>query len=398
MQLSRHAAAMLWCAVLMTPAYAASIKDAFELASQLDADVQAAQRSKQDSAIRNAQSLTPEPLSLTISGTQSLNDNLSPTQGAREFEAELGIPLWQWGQKDRRLAELQQSALVEQSQLSLSRWALAGELREAVWAARLAELEQERAAQKLKAIEKISADLARQLKAGEVAPLDVNLAQQALIEAQLELERSQTAFAHSQQQFQALAAGAVLPNEAESIASQYDVVHPQQQALLAQAEWVQAQLAQARYDTRDTPELSLSVTRERGAPDEEYKNLGKISVRIPFGSEGRTQARISSSNAELITTQVQAKRVAQQLSAQQSSANQARALAARQVQMAEQSRALAQQAWDWQQRSFRAGQTGLAAYLNAQRDWLDRGFAVRRAELELGLANSRYLQTLGVLP
>lgn len=66
--------------------------------------------------------------------------------------------------------------------------------------------------------------------------------------------------------------------------------------------------------------------------------------------------------------------------------------------MAQQSLQLATQAWVWQQRSYRAGQTNLANYLTAQVDFLERGFAVQRAELELGRANSRHLQSIGVLP
>ena len=399
MQSKRFYAPILWCTFFALPAQAATIKEAFALASQLDAPLQAAQENKAQSALRNAQSMTPEPLSLTISGTNSLNDKLSPGQGSREYEAELGIPLWQWGQKERLLAQLNQQTHVERSQLMLNRWELAGVLREAVWTARLAQLAQASAQQKLNVLEKISQDLERQLKAGEVAPLDVNLAHQARLEAQLQLAQSQQEFDESLQHFHALAGETPLPDQTEPFPVSLDAAaHPQRQALQAQIELAHAQLAQAQYDTRDTPELALSLTRERGASDEAYKNLGKISMRIPFGSEGRTQARVSSANAELISAQTRVQRTERQVSAQQQVASQARTLADRQLQAAQQRLQLATQAWEWQQRSYRAGQTHLATYLAAQVDFLERGFAVQRAELELGRANSRYLQSIGVLP
>jgi len=399
MQSKRFYAPLLWCTFFALPAQAATIKEAFALASQLDAPLQVAQENKAQSALRNAQSMTPEPLSLTISGTNSLNDNLSPIQGTREYEAELGIPLWQWGQKERLLAQLNQQASVEQGQLMLSRWELAGALREAVWAARLAKLAQESAQQKLRVMEKISQDLERQLKVGEVAPLDVNLAHQALLEAQLQLAQSQQQFDESLQHFQALAGETPLPDQIETASASHDAAaHPQRQALQAQTELARAQLAQAQYDTRDAPELALSLTRERGTADEPYKNLGKISVRIPFGSEGRTQARVTSANAELINAQTRVLRTERQVNAQQQAANHALALASRHLQMAQQRLQLATQAWEWQQRNYRAGQTNLANYLTAQVDFLERGFAVQRAELELGRAHSRHLQSFGVLP
>ncbi|QZA82334.1 TolC family protein [Deefgea piscis] len=399
MQSKRFYAPILWCTLIALPAQAATIKEAFALASQIDEPVQTAQQLKAQSALRNAQSMTPEPLSITISGTNSLNDNLSPSQGSREYEAELGIPLWQWGQKDRLLAQLNQVAQVEQGQLQLSRWEFAGALREAVWNARLAKLAQDSAQQKLQALEKISQDLQRQLKAGEVAPLDVNLAHQALLEAQLQLAVSQQQFSESLLQFQALAGDIPVPDQAETLPLSLDaVVHPQRQALQAQTQLAGAQLAQAQYDIRDTPELALSLTRERGSPDEPYKNLGKISLRIPFGAEGRTQARVTSANAELISAQTQVQRTERQINTQQQAANAARELTRQQLQMAQHSLQLATQAWQWQQRSYQAGQTNLAAFLSAQANFLERGFAVQRAELELGRANSRYLQTFGVLP
>ena len=399
MQLKRFYAPILWCTFIALPAQAATIKEAFALASQIDEPIYAAQQNKAKSALRNAQSMTPEPLSLTISGINSLNDNLSPTQDAREYEVELGIPLWQWGQKDRLLTQLNHLDRLEQSQLMFNRWELAGQLREAVWAARLAKLAQESAQQKLQALEKISQDLARQLKAGEVAPLDVNQAKQAVLEAQLQLALSQQVFKESLQQFQSLAGDTPLPDEIESLPTSLDALaHPQRQALQAQTDLARAQLAQAQYDTSDTPELALSLARERGSPDESYKNFGKISLRIPFGSDGRTQARVTSANAELINAQTRIQRSERQVSAQQQAATQARTQASLQLQTAQQSLQLATQAWDWQQRSYRAGQTNLTTYLTGQVDFLERGFAVQRADLELGRANSRYLQSIGVLP
>ncbi|WP_373974640.1 TolC family protein [Chitinibacter sp. SCUT-21] len=399
MRLNRFYTPILCGVFIALPVHAASMKDVFELATQLDAPLYAAQRTKAEMALSNAQALTPEPMSLTLSGTNSLNDNLAPTQDSREYEAELGIPLWQWGQKERLLSQVKQAAQVEQQQLFLERWELAGKVREAVWAARLAQLEQRSAEQKKAALEQIANDLARQLKAGEVAPLDVNLAQQALLQAEQELALSRQLASETVQQFQSLlGADSELPQHAEVIPSQLEATHPQLLALQAQAELARAHLAQAQYDTRETPELAISLTRERGSPDEEYKHLGKLSLRIPFGSDGRTQARVSSANVELLSAQTQAQRLEKQIRMQQFAAQQALTQAQQALKFAEQNGQLAAQAWQWQQRSYRAGQTNLQAFLNAQRDFLDRGFAVQRAELELGRATSHYLQTLGVLP
>ncbi|WP_157313898.1 TolC family protein [Chitinibacter sp. GC72] len=410
MQSMRFRTCVACCVFIALPVQAGSIREAFELASASDALILAAQQGKTDNTLRNARALTPEPPSLTISAANSLDQQLLPKQGAREYEVELGIPLWQWGQKERLQAQLQHAGDAEQSQLLLARWELAGAVREAVWAARIAQHEQALAQQKVILLQKTVDDLARQLKAGEVAPLDHNLANQALLEAQLQLaERTQQAGA-SVQHFQALVGEQTpLPDRAETLvadkaetftpnAEVSRVGHPQRLLWQAQARLAQSQLAQAQFDTRDTPELAFSLTRERGDVAEAYQNRGRISLRIPFGSDGRTQARISSANLELITAQTGAQRAERQIGAQQQAATQALELAKQNVEFQRKNLQFANQAWNWQQRSYRAGQTSLSAYLMAQTAFLERSFAAQRAELELGLAHSRYLQTLGVLP
>ncbi|WP_348945521.1 TolC family protein [Chitinibacter sp. FCG-7] len=402
MQSIRFRTCMACCVFIALPVQAGSIKEVFELASASDTLLLTAQQRKTDSTLRNASALTPEPPSLSISAANSLDQQLLPKQGAREYEVELGIPLWQWGQKNRLQAQLQQAGDAEQSQLLLARWELAGAVREAVWAARIAQHEQALAQQKVTLLHDIADDLARQLKAGEVAPLEHNLANQALLEAQLQLaQRAQQARA-SLQQFQSLAGEQTpLPDNTETLTPDADltrVAHPQRLLWQAQARLAQSQLAQAQFDTRDTPELALSLTRERGDAAEAYQNRGRISLRIPFGSDGRTQARISSANLELITAQTGAQRAERQIGAQQQAASQALELAQQSVQFQRQNLQLASQSWEWQQRSYRAGQIGLSAFLTAQTAFLERSFALQRAELELGLAQSRYLQTLGVLP
>ncbi|WP_410499053.1 TolC family protein [Chitinibacter sp. S2-10] len=401
MQSKRFHSSLLCGVLIAMPLHAATIRQAFELATALDAPLLAAQQSKADLALHNAQALTPEPLTLAISGKSSLEQRDAPSFGAREYEAELGIPLWQWGQKERLYTQLKASADFDQQQLLHQRWQLAGELREAVWTARLAQHDAQLASSKVAALQKLADDAARRLKSGDIAPLDFNLAQNALLQVRLGEQQAQQSAVDAERQFQALLGDhqLALPDEDEVVSADLSAAHhPQLQQLSAQQALARAQLIQAQSDTRAAPELAVTLTRERGSQTELYQHLGKLAIKIPFGSDGRTQVQIASANSELIAVQTAMQRTQQLVAAQQATSLQAMQHSERALALFEQRQKLAAESWQWQQRSYKAGQIGLAAFLNAQIDYLDSEFATQRARLELGRTRSRYLQVMGVLP
>lgn len=388
------AAIVMW--IFSAPLSAATLKEVFEHA--WSGQAQAARAEHYDAQLSASQSWIPEPPTLSVSGR---SDQIDANNGQREWEAEISQPIWLPGQRDRARAVAQSEREAGIQRFAHERWQLAGELREAWWDARLAEAEQNEAQRRLGETMQLEADVARRVKSGDLAPLDLNRVRSSVAAARSDLLRTQTAVAAATQRFLALSKGAPLPDQAEPLmAGDADRVdrHPALASLLAAAASAQAKLLQASGDTRSAPEIGFTVTRERGNFAEPYQNLAKLTLKIPFGSEARNQPRIAAANAELVEARLQAEQALRTLDAviaarrlEHEQGEQMIALAHERVQLAEQSDA-------WVEKAFRAGQLDLPARLKAESDLASARLSFSRARLEAERAVSRHKQAMGVLP
>lgn len=283
--------------------------------------------------------------------------------------------------------------------LALERWKLAGELREAWWEVRLAQVELDATELRLKEVSRLEADVARRVKAGDLAPLDQNLARSTVSQAKSERLRAQATLSRAQGQFAALSRGASVPDQDEVLAG--DITqeqHPQWQELTAKASAAQAKLHQAAGDTHNNPELALTVTRERDSRDEAYQNLAKIAIKIPFGSSSRNQPRITAANAELIEAQL-ARDTAQRKLAASVAASRAELDQTKEAVTFQQERLqLAEQSFVWVEKAFQRGQLDLPALIRAETELADARLEATRARTEAARAISRYNQAVGALP
>lgn len=378
------------------PLSAATLKDVLDHAWSNQAQV--ARARQYDAQFSAGQAWVPAPPTLTISNR---SDQVDTNNGLREWEAEISQPIWLWGQRDRAQAVAQSEREAGAQRFAAGRWQLAGELREAWWEARLAEAEQNESEHKLKQEAQLEIDVLSRVKAGDLAPLDLNLVRSAVAIAKADALRAQSAVARALVQFQALAKGAPLPDVPESlVVGTTDAVsdHPALASLSAATTAAQARLRQVSGDTRNTPEIGLTLTRERSNFSEPYQNLAKVALKIPFGSESRNQPRITAANADLIEAQLlteqtrrklDATMTASQLELEQSQGTMA--LLHERLQLVEQS-AL------WIDKAFRAGQLDLPARLKSEADLASARLAFTRAKLEAARAISRSNQAAGVLP
>lgn len=382
--------------IFSAPLSAATLKEVFEQA--WSGQAQAARAEHYEAQLSASQSWIPEPPTLSVSGR---SDQIDANNGLREWEAEISQPIWLPGQRDRAKAVAQGEREAGIQRFAHERWQLAGELREAWWEVRLAEAEQNEAERRLDEAVQLEADVARRVKNGDLAPLDLNQIRSSRMAAKSDVLRTQAAVTRATRQFQALSKGAPLPDQAETpIASDSDSIsrHPALTRLTAAAASAQAKLLQAGGDTRSTPEIGFTVTRERGNFAEPYQNLAKVTLKIPFGSEARNQPRITAANAELVETRLETEQAQRTLdaaiAARRLELEQSQpmiALAQERVQLAEQSDA-------WVEKAFRAGQLDLPARLKAESDLASARLSFSRARLEAERAVSRYNQAMGVLP
>lgn len=354
--------------------------------------------------------LLPEPASLGLG--YRADKPLGSGQGARETEAEIALPLWLPGQRDaaRRVADAAAWQL-DRRQLA-QRWQLAGELRELWWQARLADAEAELAAQQLQTASALVADVDRRVKAGDLARVDLNQAQSAEQSARINLGNAQALQASSLRQWATLtglaalpalpevAAGAARSTENTGAASADTVAptHPALAALQARAALAAATANQARAGRYANPELSLGLTRDRGATGEAVARTTRIGLRIPLGSN--PGADIDALRARTDQAEAEAELALQtsQLAATLALAQQDRLRRGDAQQLAQERLRLAEDTQALQQRAFQLGHIDLSTRLRAQADRADAELQTARAGIELQRAASRLNQALGLVP
>ena len=375
---------------------AATLKDALDHAWATQA--QTARNVQYDAQVSASQTWVPEPPTLSISGR---SDQIDTNNGLREWEAEISQPVWLVGQRERAQAVARSERDASMQRFSAARWQLAGELREAWWEVRLAEAEKNEAERKLKETTQLEADVLRRVKAGDLAPYDLNQARSSLISAKAEALRASTVVARSKQQFHALSNGAELPDVPETpVTGDADVIsrHPLLTSNTAATIAAQAKLQQVSGDTRNAPEIGLTLTRERGNYTEPYQNLAKFTLKIPFGSESRNQPRITAANADLIEAQLMTEQIQRKLDATIASSRLELEQSQQTILILQERLQLAEQSFAWVEKSFRAGQLDLPTRLKAEADLASARLSLARAKLEVARAISRYNQAAGVLP
>jgi len=390
--------AALLAGMMSTASNAQSLRDAVEGAwSRLPSARALAARVDAFDARKNAAgALFPGPPSVGFGHRSDRADH----RGATEWEGEITVPVWTPGSRDRALALAEADHARFGAETTRARWLIAGEVRERFWEARLASNEREVAARKLAEATVLAEDVARRVKAGDLAQVDANQAEALVKLAAGALVAADTRLAQAVRQFALLSGFATLPSEQESSSQEppRPDAHPQ---LAADARAVAAALArldQARTVTRDPPEVAFGVRAERAAATDRYDPSVRIGIRIPFGTDARNRTRIAEANADFVeagaTLEVARRGVESEIAAARAALNATRtieALADERFRLASANQALFEQA-------FRFGHVDLPTRLRAENERFEAELALARARAEIGRAASRYNQSIGLLP
>lgn len=383
-------------ASLFSTAQAATLREALDHAWAAQANQLSARDQQFSAQVAASQALTPAPASVGLFNT---SDQLNDNYGRREWEVEVSVPIWLPGQREQAeaLATAEKTAFSGRS--ALSRWQLAGQLRESWWALRLAQLELRSAAEQLDAAQVLAKDVGQRVRAGELAALDDNLAQSRIQQAKRQHSMAQLELQRAGQTFALLSRDAVLPEQSELLATPPALeLHPVLSSWQDATRSAQARLEQASGDSRDAPQVALSYTSERDGFEDPYRGRVKLGITVPFGSESRNQPRITAANADWIEAQSSRELASQRISAELANARLELSQSRQQRALADEELRLAKQRAEWIAKGFRLGQFDLPAQLRSQQEQLEAQAQVTRAEYGVGRAISRFNQAAGVLP
>jgi outer membrane protein, heavy metal efflux system len=390
---------------LLTPlSVTTNLRDALESAWQRHPFLRSEANRKAEIAGRKLQTqgfISAPPTLGLIHNTDLIGSN----NGLRGLEAELSAPLWNRGLRSATQSQIER----DEQRLALAGLAaklkLSGELRELAAKYSLALADQTLAKRKVAEASALADDVARRVRAGDVARVDNLMAQSAVAQANAQLEAAQVELVALQSQWQAITtlntAPSPLPVSTSSLqnTSSFDVQnHPHLLEAQAAVNATQAKLNTTLADSRDPMEVGMSASREKSARGSPAETSMKFSVRIPFGGASRNDAKAAAARAELDEAQTALEAIQRQVQSEFDSAKTQLSAAQRQIALAEQRTKLAGEAQALYAKSFRLGDTDLVTRLRADNEKFDADLALSRAQLQLQRAQSQLQQAQGFLP
>ena len=393
------------------------LRQAFEAAwsRQPEALALLARRDAAAAQRRAAQSWTPEAPALEVSNK---TDRLTRNQGARELVVGVAVPLWLPGERGRAAALADAEGAAIDSRTLAARLRVAAAVREAWWNWQRARVEAGVARDQLDNAGRIAADVARRLKAGDLARADQHQAEGAVAAAESNLAQADAGTETAAQRFKALAGfvpGAVprsVPGAVQSVGAYQTEPLPDASAAAAASSESHAALAELRdraevseraaalaaAQSRANPELTLATTRDRGAFGDRYGQTITLALRIPFGGGPRHEAKVAAARADVAEARAQIALEGERLAAERE-ASRGRVDAARaQLAAAERRAQLARESRGFFDKSFRLGETDLPTRLRIEAEAADAERQAARTGIELAAAISAWRQALGLLP
>ena len=385
-----------------------TLKQAFDAAwsRQPEAVALGLRRDAAQAQQQAAASWTPEPLALTLANK---TDRFQRNEGMRELEVGVAIPLWLPGERARSGALAEAEARVVESRALAAQLRTAGVLREAWWQRQRAQVELDTAQDQLASARALAADVARRVKAGDLARADQHQADGAVAAAESAEARAASALAVAAQQLRTASGGAVVPVPRSATAAPEPeplreaaapdaAAHPALRDLQDRAAVAGSAAALATTRSRGNPELTLAATRERDLRGERYDPSITLGLRIPLGAGSRHTARLASAEAEATELLVQLATERERVDAEQVASRQRVASARAQLAAAERRAVLAQESRGFFDKSFRLGNTDLPTRLRIEAEAVEAQRQAASARIEVAAAISQWRQALGLLP
>lgn len=379
-----------------------TLKDLFEhaWARQPEAQSAALRREAAQAARNGSASWTAEPMALELSRK---SDRPGSNQGSREYEVGLAMPLWLPGERARKAALGDAEMRAVDSRRLAAQLQLAATVREAWWALQRGQAELGLAQDRLLNAQRLAADVARRVQAGDMSRADQFQADGAVAQAEAALAEATGGRDVAQAALAAWGGNLALAEGSEPVAEPLPPTglptdHP------AVADWQdQADVARRAADLaavqiRANPELTVAATRGRDAAGERYLQTFTVGVRVPFGSGERGRAKEVAARADALDAEVRAgverDRVAADAAAAQA---RVKATQAQRDAMARHA-ALARDTRGFIDKAFRLGEADWPTRLRVELEAVQAERQLARARIDAAAAVSTLRQALGLLP
>lgn len=382
-----------------------SLRHAFDAAwaRQPEAMALQARRDAAHSQQQAANAWTPEPVAVELSHK---TDRLNRNQGTRELEVGLAVPLWLPGERSRTAALADAQSAAVESRVADAQLRVAATVREAWWQWQRARIEVDAVRAQLDNTQRIAADVARRTMAGDLARADQHQANGAVASAEATMAQAEAGLVAAREQLRALAGAPPASYEGSNALAEPDPgaavadleAHAALRGLKDRAAVADQTASLTAIQSRANPELTLAATRDRGGFGEASQQTITLSVRIPFGSGPRHDARTANARAEATEAQALLALERERLTAERDTARVRVEASRTQLAAAERRAQLARESRGFFDKSFRLGEADLPTRLRIEAEAAEAERQAARTRIELAAAISTLRQTLGLLP
>lgn len=350
---------------------------------------------------------TPEPAAFEFS---SKADGPGRSQGGREFSAGIAIPLWLPNERARSGALADAESLGVGARYAAARIRTAAAVREAYWSWERARVELALARDRLAAARTLAQDVARRVKAGNLARADQHQADGNVAAALGAEAESDGALIAATMQVRALAGNLPLPApantairaEAMPVLPQnlgpLDSSHPLVAEQVARSEVAKRTVELTRVRTRASPEVTLTTARARDASGDAYQPSIMLGIRLPFSSDTRQRAKLTAAHADAVEIESELLLARERVLADIESSRQRVESARVQAEAAQQRARLARETTVFFEKSFRMGESDLPTRLRVELEAVESDRQAARAQINHAASVSALRQALGLLP
>jgi cobalt-zinc-cadmium efflux system outer membrane protein len=376
-------------------ASAQTLREGVEAAWAINSEIASLAAKREAIAARRlaAQSWFAGAPAITLS---HVTDQIIVNKLQRATEGEISVPLWLPGEGTASEQVVDAELLRSDAQIAEAKLRVAGEVRETLYAAALAEGQVKIADQRVDTARELEADVARRERAGEVAGVEHDLIRGEFLDAQAKARERRAELAAARTNLVAIT-GVSLPAASldEPLPGRQELdAHPRLQATARSIQAAQAAYRLALISNRDSPEIGVVAGRNRDIRGTEYDTTIGLRLKVPFATEARNAPRRAAAQADVLAAQADYAGARRQIEAELAVARHALSAAQYQTPLIE----ARLQAVARLRRSYNAGEIGLADLLRARSTLYEAEEAGLANRLAAARARSRVNQAAGLVP
>ncbi|MDQ9169568.1 TolC family protein [Oxalobacteraceae bacterium R-40] len=388
----------------IAPQLAMSQSDLSGLKAAVDAAWQRSPRARTLEARLNEAQASREAAQSWIAGSPSIgigqrSDRWTDGNGVRETEVSVSAPVWLPGQKSARQNLAQAGSEDLDAQLANARLALAGEVRERLWAVAAARESLAEAQDHLHHLEGLAEEVQLRVKAGDLARTDGMLAQQEVLAARAAASAARVREQEALMRYRNLTGQQDIPvPQPEPIAVAMREPHPRLLSAQTAVQQAQASFNVVNATRSDPPTIGLSMRQERDTYEADSSRSIAVAVQIPLGTRSRNRPLETAALTQIATANAEAAQTESALHAELDLARQQLAAAQDALDAAKARAELTREHTRLIDKAFRLGERGLADLLRSEALSHEAEVAVRQQQVAVGLAHARINQALGIIP